>query len=484
MPIKLPNLDDRTFADLLAEAHTLIPVHAPEWTNHNESDPGITLVELFAYLTEMQIYRLNRVTDANVCAFLKLIDGVQREPSTESAGVVLRGKEKKEVALRDEVRDVVLNLRQQDRAVTCEDFERLALAAKPRVTRAYCVPRRDLSKDSPAERQATADAHMSVVIVPAEVLFDTILWFDGKDFNDVTSAGAADGTTISLKPPAGPADARLYLGSSSIFKSLSFALAEAGAGYTLAFEYFDGKNWVGLTKDKHQLSDNTANLIASGLVTFKSPADWKPVDVNGVNGYWLRISTSTVPGKSAAARGIFREISSIDFDDLIAKVSEYLEPRRLLTSRVHVVRPRLVTVGVHVTLALKPDAVPDTVKRDALSKLGQFLNQQTWPFGRDVYVSEIYRLLDRIDGVDFVTRIRAPDPASAKTIGRPRATEPQVPVKGVEILTTDDGDARSIRQGTELELVAIRLDPDELVNFSLAKSEIVPLPPAQEKIES
>jgi hypothetical protein len=483
MPIKLPNLDDRTFADLLAEAHTLIPVHAPEWTNHNESDPGITLVELFAYLTEMQIYRLNRVTDANVCAFLKLIDGVQREPSTQSTSVVLLGKEKREVALRDEVRDVVLNLREQDRAVTCEDFERLALAAaKPSVTRAYCVPRRNLSKDSLAERKATADAHMSVVIVPADVLFDRILWFDGKDFSDATSASAGDGTTISLRPPAGPADARLYLGSSSIFESISFALGEAGAGYTLTFEYFDGKNWISLTKDKHQLSDNTANLIASGLVTFKSSPDWKTVDVNGVNGYWLRISTSTAPGKSVTASGIFREIDSIDFGVLITKVSEYLEPRRLLTSRVHVVRRRLVTIGVHVTLALKPDAVPETVKRDALSKLSQFLNQQTWPFGRDVYVSEIYRLLDRIAGVDFVTKIRPPDPASAKTIGRPRATERQVPVKGIEILTTDDGDARSIRQGTEL--VAIRLNSDELVNFSLAKSEIVPLAPAQEKIET
>jgi hypothetical protein len=323
---------------------------------------------------------------------------------------------------------------------------------------------------------------MSVVIVPAEVLFDRILWFDGKDFSDATSAGTGDGTIISLRPPAGPTDARLYLGSSSIFKSISFALAEAGAGYTLTFEYFDGKNWVSLTKDKHQLSDNTANLIASGLITFKAPPDWKPVEVNGVNGYWLRISTSTVPGTGAAAGGIFREISSIDLDDLIAKVSQYLEPRRLLTTRIHVVGPRLVTIGVHVTLALKPDAVPETVKRDALSKLSQFLNQQTWPFGRDVYVSEIYRLLDRIAGVDFVTKIHPPDPASAKTIGRPRATERQVPVKGVEILTTDDGEERCSRQGTEL--VAITLDPDELVNFSLAKSEIVPLPPAPEKIET
>ena len=53
MPIRLPNLDDRRYAELVEEALELIPVHAPQWTNHNPSDPGIMLVELFAYLTEM-----------------------------------------------------------------------------------------------------------------------------------------------------------------------------------------------------------------------------------------------------------------------------------------------------------------------------------------------------------------------------------------------------------------------------------------------
>ena len=44
MPLQAPNLDDRRFADILAEATTLIPRYAPEWTNHNESDPGIVML--------------------------------------------------------------------------------------------------------------------------------------------------------------------------------------------------------------------------------------------------------------------------------------------------------------------------------------------------------------------------------------------------------------------------------------------------------
>lgn len=97
--------------------------------------------------------------------------------------------------------------------------------------------------------------------------------------------------------------------------------------------------------------------------------------------------------------------------DLLTRVKDYLEPRRLLTTRVHVVGPRYLPVGVRVTLTLKRDAVPDTVRGEAVSALRRFLHPLTggrdglgWPFGRDVYVSEVYGLLDLLPGVDYVTR--------------------------------------------------------------------------------
>src|SRR5262249_20230337 len=80
MPLQLPNLDDRRYADLVEEARRLIPTYAPRWTNHNPSDPGVTLLELFAYLSELLIYRLNRVTSANVISFLKLLNGPNWRP--------------------------------------------------------------------------------------------------------------------------------------------------------------------------------------------------------------------------------------------------------------------------------------------------------------------------------------------------------------------------------------------------------------------
>jgi|SRR5208283_2956338 len=76
-----PNLDDRTWQDLVDQAKALIPRYAPQWTDPGPSDPGMTLIELFAWLVEGMIYRLNRVPEKNYVAFLNLL-GITRSPTT------------------------------------------------------------------------------------------------------------------------------------------------------------------------------------------------------------------------------------------------------------------------------------------------------------------------------------------------------------------------------------------------------------------
>jgi predicted phage baseplate assembly protein len=73
--VTLPSieLDDRRFQDLVSEARRRISRACPEWTEHNVSDPGITLIELFAWMTEMTIYRLNRVPEKLHVALMDLV---------------------------------------------------------------------------------------------------------------------------------------------------------------------------------------------------------------------------------------------------------------------------------------------------------------------------------------------------------------------------------------------------------------------------
>jgi len=307
VPLILPNLDDRTYADLAEEGRALIPTCAPEWTNHNPSDPGITLVELFAYLTEMLIYRLNRVTDANIETFLKLLNGRDWKHSNQKA-------------LTDEVRDTVNALRRSDRAVTSADFERLALEADPQVARARSVPRSNLDNDDPKQRAITRAGHMSVVIVP---------------------------------------------------------------------------NDPGITGDP--------------------------------------------------------------LNNLIQRVADFLDERRMITTRLHVVGPRYVRVGVKATLGLMPDATEDAVSQSAVTALQHFLDPisggedgEGWPFGRNVYVSEIFNLLDRVPGVDYVRDDNFKLTVDADQTGRLIYAQPN-------------------SQG---DLIGVLINPDELVLAQIAVGDV------------
>jgi len=76
-----PNLDDRSWKDIVEQVKALIPTYAPQWTDSGPSDPGMALIELFAWIVEGMIYRLNRVPDKNYQEFLNLL-GILRDPAT------------------------------------------------------------------------------------------------------------------------------------------------------------------------------------------------------------------------------------------------------------------------------------------------------------------------------------------------------------------------------------------------------------------
>ena len=75
MPLEAqtPRLDERTAEQIFLELRERIPVYAPEWTDYNESDPGITLLQLFAWLSESMLYQMNRVPERMYLKFLHLL---------------------------------------------------------------------------------------------------------------------------------------------------------------------------------------------------------------------------------------------------------------------------------------------------------------------------------------------------------------------------------------------------------------------------
>ena len=79
MPLPSPNLDDRDFQSIVDDVKRQIGLRCPEWTDHNVSDPGVTLLELFAFMAEMTQFRLNQVPEKNHLKFLDLL-GISLEP--------------------------------------------------------------------------------------------------------------------------------------------------------------------------------------------------------------------------------------------------------------------------------------------------------------------------------------------------------------------------------------------------------------------
>ncbi|MGH3612871.1 MAG: hypothetical protein ACRDRK_09785 [Pseudonocardia sp.] len=161
MPIPLPVLDDLTFDDLVAQARARIPALAPNWTDHNPSDPGISLVELLAWLTEMLLYGVEQIPDAHTVAFLRLLNVPGWAPPADGD-------------LDAAIRVTVRALRARYRAVTADDYEHLVGEVWPGTpeasawdppARVRCVPG-DLSAADPADNDPAAPAHVSVVVVP------------------------------------------------------------------------------------------------------------------------------------------------------------------------------------------------------------------------------------------------------------------------------------------------------------------------------
>jgi hypothetical protein len=123
MSLPIPNLDDRDFDQLADEARALIPRNLPAWTDHNPSDPGITLQELFAFLVEIAIYQLNRVSERSLRRFADLVS----VPSSPSLSIDAR------------LREALDALERRERAVTAAELEALAKEADGNVARSKAM---------------------------------------------------------------------------------------------------------------------------------------------------------------------------------------------------------------------------------------------------------------------------------------------------------------------------------------------------------
>lgn len=215
MNTPMPALDDRTFDDLVGEAITLLPTLAPEWTNHNPSDPGITLIELLAYFTEILVYRLGRITPTTRLQFLKLLGGAKWEgldweskleflrllmgshwegwrtitsahPSDLEKEIDCAVIQASPAQLEKAIEYAIQDLLKNECAVTAQDFERIAyeaareyLGPQPSI-RTLCLPSVNLEAVEARSAVRTDPAHVSIVLVPGREAASSAIYDSGN----------------------------------------------------------------------------------------------------------------------------------------------------------------------------------------------------------------------------------------------------------------------------------------------------------------
>lgn len=252
MSLPVPNLDDRTWKQLVDESVRLIPRYAPEWTNHNPSDPGVTLLELYAWMTEMTLYRLNKVPEKNFLTFLDLI-GVRLLPP-EPARAVLRFEpaEGMDLLLPKGTQVATLQAGGGD-PVTFETQRDLPLL--------------------PHKIVRVVSSHRGSVADHTEALVD----------DDAREALFAGVTEVERFLYVG--DDRLLALNEECAVDLLFERMPGSSGpqvpQIVEWQYWDGKRW-------REMAPNRAESRGPGHVAFGSHPGAEPTEVNGVETVWVR----------------------------------------------------------------------------------------------------------------------------------------------------------------------------------------------------
>src|SRR5215213_4268090 len=294
MALPVPNLDDRRFQDLVDEAKRLVQQRCPEWTDHNVSDPGVTLIELFAWMTDQVVYRLNRVPDRNYIKFLELI-GVTLFPPT---------------------------------------------AARTDATFWLTAPQPDVVRIAPGTQVATlrTETDEAIVfatteelpIIPAKLIHVGSQARGRGAYRDLTPSLelGKDAYVFQERPILGDS---LLIGLSQAVPSnavrLRFKCQIEGVGVNpqhppLVWEAWDGEDWALCDED----SDTTGGLNRNGDVVIHVPRGHTAHDIDKRHGGWIRARVvDPDPGMSPYERSpTVSSVSSITVGGTVEAVNAAL----------------------------------------------------------------------------------------------------------------------------------------------------------------
>lgn len=278
-------LDNRSYTDLVNELRRRIPAYTPKWTDYNESDPGIALIELFSWLAEILIYRINQIPDKAYVKFLQMI-GIQLGlPAPAQAYLTF-----------------TLTSKDLPNAVLISAGTQVGLAN---------------ASAGPVIFQTVADLPATGAALAAVQTSDSAVYSIVNNFNPVDGSFYYAFSAGNVPPKAGSA---LYMGFDRAFPPSGYnypitilvstpsvtGLAQGGQStqnisppINGVLEYSTVSGWGG---PLNIISDGTNNLAQSGVLVFQAPTDWAAVQYGALRKtsdpalYWLRYRIDQVLG--------------------------------------------------------------------------------------------------------------------------------------------------------------------------------------------
>ena len=251
MSLPVPNLDDKNFNELFEQARSLITGYAPDWTDHNFSDPGITLIDLFAWLAEMQRYRLNRIDDENKLKFLKLLgeSPYTTVPATLDVSFSIAERDRRSVFIQSGTQVATTNPKTGEDIVfeTNEDIT----VYNMQITSVYTYDQSGWRDNT--ETNNTTDAfYFPFGRIPG---LETRLFLGFKSVGAFPTGEIKASITVyknAQERESIPAAVAQTMGAAKNFPSA-----------TLAWQYWNGSSWEYLA-----VTDGTNALTRSGLIAF------------------------------------------------------------------------------------------------------------------------------------------------------------------------------------------------------------------------
>jgi predicted phage baseplate assembly protein len=274
MVLPAPNLDDRTFQDIVDEAKRLIPRYTPEWTNHNVSDPGVALIELFAWMSEMVLYRVNQVPDRLFVHFLNLVGIEPFPPSVAKAQVTFWLSAVQDVPVTVPAGLAVTTTadqRNSDTAVVFSTVDELTIRPPVLVNA--------LTSDAKAER-------MTAVFDDLRFVGSSVACFTSTD----ATGRLAPGNVLLL----GFAESLAGMAIRLSVQAHAQGIGVDPRNPPLAWEVWNGEAWI--TVDV--FSDSTGGLNRAGEIVLMIPSEHEFLTLGDTSAYWLRVRLLTpVPGQ-------------------------------------------------------------------------------------------------------------------------------------------------------------------------------------------